>query len=82
MAELAAVAGFLDASEGQAGIGAHKVVDEAAAGLELVASDLFAVFDVTSEDRGAKAERAVVGDPDRLLLVGYRDDRCYRAEKV
>src|SRR5262245_39963155 len=73
-AELASVAGVLDAAERQPRIGSDERVHEGRARVE-GAGDALAAGGVAGEDGGAEAEAGVVGDADGVGLVARADDR-------
>ena len=81
-AELAAEAAVLDAAEGQAWIGADHVVDEAAAGVELIAGDRLAARAVAREHGGTEAKLARVGERERVGFVAGAQDRGDGAEQL
>src|SRR3954447_24362598 len=78
---LAAVAGLLDAAERRPGVGDHALVEADHAGVELLDHAERAV-DVLRVDVGDEAVLGVVGDGDRLVLVGEAADRCDRSEDL
>ena len=76
--ELAPVARLPDPAEGEPRVRLHERVHEAGAGRELVAGDALAAGEVAREDGRPQAERAVVGDPDRLRRTGDPPQRLRR----
>jgi hypothetical protein len=81
VAELAPVAGVLDAAEGQLRVRPGDVVDEHHARLDAARHPL-AAGDVLREDRAAEAEVGVVGERDRRVLVLDPEEERHRAEEL
>src|SRR5262245_40646314 len=80
-AELAAVAGLLDAAEGQPRIGSNHAVDECGAGLDFVDKKI-ALTAVVAPKAGAEAELCGVRDPKSLLNVVRAENRSDRSKEL
>ena len=77
---LAADAGLLEPAEGDAEVGAERVVADGARAQ--LAGDVAGPLDVVGEDGCVEPVDRVVGDGDGLLLVLRRDDAEHRAEDL
>src|SRR5258708_25961066 len=80
--ELASVAAFLDAAEGESRVGAHGFVDEDATALNPLGSDMLAARQVARDDSTAQPERRTVGCRVRLFLSLDRNDRRHQAQAL
>src|ERR1700722_348188 len=80
IAELASVAGVLDAAKRQLGIGPGNVVDEHHARIDTARHTLPA-SDVLGEDRAAQSEVGIVRKGDGLVLILDPEEQGHRAEE-
>src|SRR5258708_36170844 len=80
--ELASVAAFLDAAEGESRVGAHGFVDEDATALNPLGSDMLAARQVARDDATAQPERRIVGGSGRRFLGLDRNDGRDRPEQA
>src|SRR5260370_22920649 len=64
--ELASVAAFLDAAEGESRVGAHGFVDEDATALNPLGSDILAARQVAIDDATAQPERRIISGRARI----------------
>src|SRR3546814_1868218 len=78
---VAAEAGLLEAAERRGDVAAVEAVDPDRAGPE-AAGGLHGLVDVGGPDRRRQAVDRVVGDPDRLVLVGEGEGGEHRAEDL